>query len=87
MTKLGLGKGARRTMATLYEVFDALLELVEGLWLMNLFILFVTTASLDVLFYFNVAGLAAMVLRSISLMVGARKGEGGDDDTKLLAAV
>ena len=78
-------------MATLYEWFDAGLELIECLWLLNVFIIFITTATIEVLFYFNVAGVAAMAIRSMIMMAGignAKKG-GGDsgEDVKLLAEV
>jgi len=35
-------------MATLYDWFEAGLELIECLWLLNVFIIFVTTATLEV---------------------------------------
>ena len=79
-------------MATLYDWFEAGLELIECLWLLNVFIIFITTATIEVLFYVNAVGVAAMVLRSMIMMMAgtgdAKKGGGGSgDDVKLLAAV
>ena len=75
-------------MATLYEWFVAGLELIEALWLANVFIIFVTTATIEVLLYFNVIGVAAMVIRSTMAMtrIDNEKKGGGDsgDDVRLL---
>lgn len=77
-------------MATLYEWFEAGLELIECLWLLNVFIIFITTATIEVLFYFNIVGIVAVATRSLAMAgTGNAKKRGGDsnDDVKVLAAV
>ena len=50
------------------------LQLLQGLWLLAIFILYVTTASQAELYYLNVVGLVAVALRLLlAVAVGEEK--------------